>query len=53
MRHKSASMKGLANRHKRVITIFQQKSGLSDDQVLWVTFAKGVIVGLCIAWFVF
>ncbi len=41
-------MKQLANRHKRLITLVQQKTGLSDYQILWLSFAKGLIVGVVI-----
>ena len=41
-------MKQLANRHKRLITLVQQKTGLSDYQILWLSFAKGLIVGVII-----
>ena len=41
-------MKKLANKHKRLITMLQQKTGLSDYQILWLSFAKGIIVGIVI-----
>ena len=41
-------MKQLANKHKRMITFVQQRTGLSDYQILWLSFAKGVIVGIII-----
>ena len=35
----------LVSAHKRLITRFQQKLDLSDYQVLWLTFAKGLFIG--------
>ena len=39
----------LARRHKRVITLVQQKTGFSDYQILWITFFKGIILGFLLA----
>tara|TARA_B100000482_G_scaffold188874_1_gene169426 strand:- start:176 stop:331 length:156 start_codon:yes stop_codon:yes gene_type:complete len=44
----SNAMKQLLNRHKRLITLLQQKTGLSDYQILWLSFVKGVIVGIIV-----
>ena len=41
-------MKKLAYKHKRLFTLVQQKTGLSDYQILWLSFAKGIIVGIVI-----
>ena len=38
----------LIKNHKRLITVVQQKTGLSDYQILWLSFIKGVIVGIVI-----
>jgi len=35
----------LVRAHKRLIVKIQQKTGLSDYQILWLAFAKGIIVG--------
>ena len=32
--------------HKKLIIKIQQKTGLSDYQILWITFAKGVLIGI-------
>ena len=32
--------------HKKLIIKTQQKTGLSDYQILWITFAKGVLTGI-------
>ena len=34
--------------HKKLIIKIQQKTGLSDYQILWITFAKGVLTGILI-----
>ena len=36
----------LVRAHKRLIVKIQQKTGLSDYQILWLAFAKGMIVGI-------
>jgi len=36
----------LVRSHKRLIIKIQQKTGLSDYQILWLAFAKGIIVGI-------
>ena len=36
----------LVRAHKRLIIKIQQKTGLSDYQILWLAFAKGIIVGI-------
>tara|TARA_B100001079_G_C16090392_1_gene373758 strand:+ start:361 stop:504 length:144 start_codon:yes stop_codon:yes gene_type:complete len=36
----------LVRAHKRLIVKIQQKTGLSDYQILWIAFAKGVVVGI-------
>jgi len=41
-------MNQLIKKHKRLITVVQQKTGLSDYQLLWLSFIKGVIVGVVI-----
>ena len=38
----------LIKKHKRLITVVQQKTGLSDYQILWLSFIKGVIIGIVI-----
>ena len=38
----------LIKKHKRLITVVQKKTGLSDYQILWLSFIKGVIVGIVI-----
>jgi len=45
-------MKKLANKHKRLITMLQQKTDLSDYQILWLSFAKGIIVGILITFII-
>jgi len=47
-RGKINPMKKLANKHKRLITMLQQKIGLSDYQILWLSFANGIILGIVI-----
>ena len=42
------AMQQLANKHKRLISLVQQKTGLTDYQMLWVWFVVGVIVGAII-----
>ena len=39
----------LARRHKRVITLVQSKTALSDQQILRLTFLKGIVVGFLLA----
>ena len=46
-------MNQLIKMHKRLITVVQQKTGLSDYQILWLSFIKGVIVGLLVAVIIF
>ena len=36
----------LVRAHKRLIVKIQQKTGISDYQILWLAFAKGIIVGI-------
>ena len=36
----------LIRAHKRLIVKIQQKTGLSDYQILLLAFAKGIIVGI-------
>ena len=40
----------LVRAHKRLIVKVQQKTGLSDYQILWIAFAKGIIAGIVITW---
>ncbi len=40
----------LARWHQRQISKIQQKMGLSDYQILWLSFAKGLIIGVLLAW---
>ena len=42
----------LARWHQRQINRIQRKAGLSDYQILWITFAKGIIIGFLLAWIV-
>ena len=46
-------MQQLANKHKRLISLVQQKTGLTDYQMLWVWFIVGVIVGAIITTILF
>jgi len=39
----------LVRAHKRLIVKIQQKTGLSDYQILWLAFAKGIVVGIIIS----
>tara|TARA_Y100000768_G_scaffold324817_1_gene261626 strand:- start:1232 stop:1381 length:150 start_codon:yes stop_codon:yes gene_type:complete len=34
--------------HKSKIKWFQEKTGLTDYQLMWASFAKGLIIGLLI-----
>ena len=34
--------------HKNLIKKFQDKTGATDYQLLWMSFAKGLIIGLLI-----
>ncbi len=36
----------LVRAHKRLIVKIQQKTGLSDYQILWLAFAKGMVAGI-------
>ena len=36
------------SQHKKLIRWGQDKTGLTDYQLLWATFAKGLIIGLLI-----
>ncbi len=38
--------------HKRYITWWQRKLGLSDYTLLWLAFLKGVIIALIIEWWI-
>ena len=35
----------ITRRHKNLIRGFQDKTKLSDYQILWLTFAKGLLIG--------
>jgi len=37
-----------SNFHKKYIKKFQDKTGLTDYQLLWASFAKGLLIGLII-----
>tara|TARA_B100001175_G_C19347066_1_gene560376 strand:+ start:279 stop:419 length:141 start_codon:yes stop_codon:yes gene_type:complete len=41
--------KRLIRAHKKLIIKIQQKTGLSDYQILWLAFAKGLIAGILLA----
>ena len=41
-------MKKLAAKHKELIAKFQKKTGISDYKMLWISFAKGLIIGAII-----
>lgn len=43
--------KRLIRAHKKLIIKIQQKTGLSDYQILWLAFAKGLIAGILLAIF--
>lgn len=34
----------LIKSHKKLIALFQEKSGLSDYGLLWLSFIKGIII---------
>jgi len=34
--------------HKKQIKWFQEKTGITDYQMMWAAFAKGLIIGLII-----
>ncbi len=38
----------LIEKHKQLITWYQKKLGLSDYELLWLVFCKGVFVALVI-----
>ena len=37
--------KEITRRHKNLIRGFQDKTKLSDYQMIWLTFAKGLLIG--------
>ncbi|WP_186490150.1 hypothetical protein [Synechococcus sp. BIOS-U3-1] len=43
--------KRLIRAHKKLIIKIQQQTGLSDYQILWLAFAKGLIAGILLAIF--
>ena len=43
----------LARTHKKLIIKIQQRTGLSDYQILWLAFAKGVVVGIVLTLILF
>lgn len=45
-------MKKLINWHKKIIKEVQDKTGLSDYQLLWLAFLEGVVVALLIIWLI-
>ncbi len=36
----------LVKKHKNLIKAVQEKTNLSDYQLLWATFAKGLLIGI-------
>jgi hypothetical protein len=38
-------MKKLADKHKRLLRKMQQKFGISDYQMTWLAFGKGLLIG--------
>jgi len=40
----------LGNWHKNMIAKIQEKTGISDYQLLWLAFAEGLLLGLLIGW---
>ena len=38
----------IISKHKKVIRWWQDKTGMSDYQLLWASFIKGLIIGLII-----
>ena len=40
----------LGNWHKKMIAKIQEKTGISDYQLLWLAFAEGLLLGLLIGW---
>ena len=38
-------MKKFTTWHKNTIKKFQQKTGLTDYQCLWISFGKGLLIG--------
>jgi len=43
----------LVRAHKRLIVKIQQKTGLSDYQILWLAFAKGIVAGIVLTLILF
>ena len=43
----------LTRTHKKLIIKIQQRTGLSDYQILWLAFAKGVVVGIVLTLILF
>ena len=43
----------LVRAHKRLIVKIQQKTGLSDYQILWLAFAKGIVAGILLTLILF
>jgi hypothetical protein len=39
-------MKKLASKHKQLIHKIQQKFGISDYQMMWIAFGKGLLIGV-------
>ena len=42
-----------ARTHKKLIIKIQQRTGLSDYQILWLAFAKGVVAGIVLTLILF
>ena len=38
--------KSLVRKHKNLIKAVQEKTNLSDYQLMWATFAKGLLIGI-------
>ena len=38
--------------HIDLIEKVQKYSGLSNYQIIWISFAEGVIIGLCVGYFI-
>jgi hypothetical protein len=41
-------MNQLATKHKRLIRKMQQKFCISDYQMMWIAFGKGLLIGIII-----
>jgi len=46
MRYKDYKSNKVSRWHKSKIKWFQEKTGITDYQMMWVAFGKGLLIGL-------